>query len=83
MTVPAPPFPPDALARPADEAVAKGLARAADQGRFHPVAFRFQDMHDAADHPPLASGIRRKMRLRPRKRLIRQPEKMIGFFLEP
>lgn len=73
---------PDALVRPANEAVVERLARPVDQGRIHPAAACFQDMYDAADDPPvvhprLAPCIHRKMRLKPRKLVVRQPEKVI------
>jgi len=51
--------------------------------RFYPAAPRFQDVHDAADDPPvvhprLASGVRRQVRLKPRELIVCQPEKVIG-----
>ena len=44
---------PDALRRPADEAVVQGLARTVTRRRVDPAPARLQDMDDAADHPAI------------------------------
>lgn len=70
---------PDTLGRPALEAIVQRLARPVDRGGVLPPATGDQDMHDTADDaavidPGLASGVARKVRLKPCKLLHRQPE---------
>lgn len=70
---------PDPLGSPSDKAVVERLARPIFGRRVDPSAARFQDMHDAADHPPvidtrLAARVPGQIRLKPRKLRIREPE---------
>ncbi len=70
---------PNALRSPAHIAIVKRLFRSIVGWRVDPAAARFQNMDDPADHPPvvnalLAPRISRKVRLDPRKLLLRQPE---------
>lgn len=70
---------PDALGRPAHEAIVERLARTVDGRRVNPAATGLQHMHDAADdpaiiHPRLAACIGGKMRLKPRELPLVQPE---------
>src|ERR1700729_3995654 len=70
---------PDALGRPAHEAIVERLARTVDARRVDPAATGLQHMHDAADHPAIidprfAARIGGKMRLKPRELPLVQPE---------
>ena len=70
---------PDALRRPADEAVVERLVRAVDARRIDPAPAGLQDVDDPADHPAiidprLASCVGRQVRLDPRELLVRKPE---------
>lgn len=67
------------LGRPADEAVVERLAGAVDRRCVRPTPARLQNMDDPADHTSviharLASGVARKVRLKPSKLLDRQPK---------
>jgi hypothetical protein len=70
---------PYALCRPSHVAIVKCLLRPIIGRRIDPATARFQDMHNAADDPPvvdtfLAPRIRRKVWRNLRKLLVRQPE---------
>lgn len=79
---------PHALGRPADEAVLERLARAVDRWSIRPMPARLQHMDDSSDHPEivharLASGVARKVRLKPLKLLHRQPELTVAHHTAP
>jgi len=70
---------PNALGGPSDEAVVQGLARPVDRWRINPTTARLQHVHDAADHPAiidprLATRIRWKQWLQPRKLILSEPK---------
>ncbi len=70
---------PDALGRPAHEAIVERLARTVDDRGVDPATARLQHMHDTADDPAIihsrfATCIGGKMRLKPRELSFVQPE---------
>lgn len=70
---------PNAFGRPPNEAIVERLARAVDGRRINPATPGLQHMDDAADDPAvidpgLAPRIGGKMRLKPRKLAVVQPE---------
>ncbi len=70
---------PDAFRSPADKAIIQGLVRPIDRGCIGPAPTSLQNVNDPADHTPvidawLASGVRWKVGLKPRKLLLRQPK---------
>jgi len=70
---------PDAFGCPTDEAIVEGLARAISGRGIYPATTGLQHMNDPADDtaiigPWFATRIARKIRLKPRKLIIVQPE---------
>ena len=70
---------PDTFLGPAYEAVVERLAGPVGRRRVDPTPTGFQHVNDPADdapvvHPRLAARVGRKMRLKPRKLSIAQPE---------
>src|SRR5512135_502951 len=70
---------PDAFGRPADEPIVEGLARAIDGRGVDPATAGFQHMDNPADNtaiinPRLTARVARKMRHKPSKLILAQPE---------